>query len=76
MPALHIRDVPDDTVSALKRRAALHGRSVQAELREILERAAAESVPAKLPRGISLLTVATGRTGAFDRAGFYGDDER
>lgn len=44
MPALHIRDVPDETVAAIKRRAARHGRSVQQELRDVLEKVAAEPV--------------------------------
>lgn len=76
MPALHIRDVPEETVAAIKRRAARHGRSVQQELREVLEKAAAEPVTGRRPRGLSLHTVATGRQGIFDRADFYGDDER
>lgn len=38
MPGLHVRDVPEDTVAALERRAALHGHSVQQELRDILDR--------------------------------------
>ena len=32
-----VRNVPSDIVSALKRRAARHGRSAEAEHREILE---------------------------------------
>jgi hypothetical protein len=39
MPALHIRDVPEETVASLKQRAVRHGRSLEAELREILMRA-------------------------------------
>lgn len=76
VPALHIRDVPEDTVAALKRRAALHGCSVQQELRDILERAAAEPVHAVLPRRLELRTVTTGCEEAFDRSTFYGEDER
>ena len=75
MPALHIRDVPEDTVAAIKRRAARHGHSVQQELREVLAKAAAEPVGGA-PRRLELRTVATGRTDAFDRADFYDDDER
>lgn len=76
MPALHIRDVPAETVAALKRRASRHGHSVQQELREVLERAAAEPVPGSRPRRLDLHTVATGRVEPFDRADFYDDDER
>ncbi|HEX2214659.1 MAG TPA: hypothetical protein VHH12_14650 [Mycobacterium sp.] len=76
MPALHIRDVPEETVAAIKRRAARHGHSVQQELREVLESVAAEPVTGGRPRRLNLRTVATGRTDAFDRADFYGDHER
>ena len=37
MPQLLVRDVPQDVVEALKRRAAEHGRSAEAEHRLILE---------------------------------------
>jgi plasmid stability protein len=37
MPQLLVRDVPLDVVEALKRRAAEHGRSAEAEHRIILE---------------------------------------
>lgn len=76
MPALHIRDVPEDTVAALKRRAARRGHSVQQELRELLDKAAAEPVPSRLPRRLDLQMVETGSVEAFDRGDFYGDDER
>jgi plasmid stability protein len=39
MPQLLVRDVPRDVVDALKRQAASHGRSAEAEHRAILERA-------------------------------------
>lgn len=37
MAQLLVRDVPQDVVDALKRRAAEHGRSAEAEHRRILE---------------------------------------
>src|SRR4029077_10575109 len=37
MPQLLVRDVPRDVIEALKRRAAEHGRSAEAEHRAILE---------------------------------------
>lgn len=76
MPALHIRDVPEETVAAIKRRAARRGHSVQQELREVLEQAAGESIAGARPRPLRLHTVDTGRTDSFDRADFYDDDER
>jgi plasmid stability protein len=39
MPQLLVRDVPRDVVEALKRQAASHGRSAEAEHRAILEKA-------------------------------------
>ena len=39
MPQLLVRDVPQDVVEALKRRAAEHGRSAEAEHRIILQEA-------------------------------------
>jgi plasmid stability protein len=39
MPQLLVRDVPRDVIDALKRQAASHGRSAEAEHRAILEAA-------------------------------------
>ena len=39
MAILTVRNVPDEVHRALRVRAALHGRSTEAEVREILERA-------------------------------------
>ena len=40
MPAITIRNLPVETHRALKMRAALDGRSTEAEVRDILEKAA------------------------------------
>ncbi|MDT4856421.1 hypothetical protein FQZ97_908100 [compost metagenome] len=42
MAILTVRNVPDEVHRALRVRAALHGRSTEAEVREILERAVPE----------------------------------
>jgi len=43
VPALHIRNVPPDVIKALRRRAELHGRSLNAEaLRALAESAERE----------------------------------
>ena len=43
---LHVRNLDDELIARLKRRAARHGRSAEAEHREILRRALAdEAVP-------------------------------
>ena len=39
MHAMTIRNLPDETHRALKQRAALHGKSTEAEVRAILEEA-------------------------------------
>jgi len=41
MPNLHVRNLDDELVGRLRRRAARHGRSVEAEHREILRLALA-----------------------------------
>lgn len=40
MPSITIRNVPEDVHRALRVRAAMHGRSAEAEIRSILEQAA------------------------------------
>jgi len=40
MPALTIRNLPEETHRALRVRAAANGRSTEAEIRDILEKAA------------------------------------
>lgn len=40
MPSITIRNVSDDVHRALRVRAAMHGRSAEAEIRDILEKAA------------------------------------
>ena len=40
MPSITIRNVSDDVLRALRVRAAMHGRSAEAEIRDILEKAA------------------------------------
>lgn len=39
MPAVTVRNLPDETHRALKQLATEHGRSTEAEIREILEEA-------------------------------------
>ena len=50
MPALHVRNVPEETIALLKQRAARHGRSLEAELREVLA-TAASAPPARADLG-------------------------
>jgi antitoxin FitA len=39
MPAITVRNLPEEVHRALRVRAAAHGRSTEAEIRDILERA-------------------------------------
>jgi len=48
MPAVTIRNLSDETHRALKVRAARHGRSTEAEIRDILEAAARPADRVKL----------------------------
>lgn len=49
---------------------------MQQELRDVLDRVAAEPIVDARRRPLELHTVDTGSTSPFDRADFYGDDER
>lgn len=59
MPDVLVRDVETDVVESLKSRAAVNGRSLQAELKTILEQAAqvtmadARELAAKIRRSLS-----------------------
>jgi len=74
MPALHIRNVPEETVALLKERAASHGRSLEAELRVVLDDAAATPT-ARKRRQINWPTLSSGISEPFDRHDFYPDED-
>lgn len=78
MPALHIRDLDDAVIDALKARAARHHRSLQGELKTILEQAAqeAERDGGKRRRKLRLRTVSVGGPRSFSRDEIYEDDGR
>ena len=59
MKSVHIRDIPSDTLNALKRRAKGHHRSLQGELHAILEQAA-RSAPPPDQEILQWITVSTG----------------
>lgn len=48
MAAVTVRNLPEETHRALKLRAAQHGRSTEAEIREILENAVRPKVRLKI----------------------------
>ena len=75
MNAVHITQIRPETVSALKRLARSHHRSLQGELRVILERAA-RMAPEGAADELKLVTVKTGYTGSWRREEIYGADGR
>jgi plasmid stability protein len=76
MPAIHIRDVPTELLSALKRRARRHERSLQSELRQILREVAELEAPGEpLPPLRLHLSTAT-PIGNWGRDEIYGNDGR
>lgn len=73
MKAIHIRDVPSETVEALKRLARGNHRSLQGELRDILEKAARRAAMPDTDNDLDLVTVRTGSTSTWNREEMYGD---
>jgi plasmid stability protein len=78
MPALHVRDLDDALIAALKERARRNHRSLQGELRSILEAAALEGHPsrARSKRRLNLRTVSVGSAPSFSRDVIYENDDR
>jgi plasmid stability protein len=73
MPAVTIRNLSAETHRALKIRAARHGRSTEAEIREILEAAVRPANRIRIGAALSELSRSVGLTNAdfeaFEQAG-------
>jgi plasmid stability protein len=76
MAAIHIRNVPESVVAALRERAAQRGHSMQQELLQILEAAAAEPPAGQRVSPIRLVTVKTTGDHTWSRTEIYGDEDR
>lgn len=76
MSAIHVRNVPEPVVAALRERAARHGRSMQQELLQILQEAASSQPPHEAVEPIRLTTVRTSATSTWRREEIYGDAGR
>ncbi len=76
MHSILIRNVPPTTLRALKRLARSHHRSLQGELRMILEKAAALSPADDNAQPLELVTVKTKGPTSWSREEIYGDDGR
>lgn len=76
MPAIHVRNLPAETIRALARRAEAHHRSVQGEIRAILAEAARAAPPEPGYAPIRLRHVETGGDQLWTREEIYGDEGR
>ena len=64
MPSITVRNIPDEVHRAIRIRAAMHGRSAEAEVRDILEQAAMPEGRVKL--GTLLASIAREAGGLTD----------
>ena len=76
MPALHIRDIPEEVIEALKRRAAENDRSLQKELRHILISLVRESPPLEPLPPLKLNLSSANTDTDWSRGEIYQDDGR
>ena len=76
MSSIHIRAIQPATLAALKRLARVHHRSLQGELRAILEHAARLAPPDDRSRTLDLVTVNTGLKSSWNRDEIYGPEGR
>jgi plasmid stability protein len=76
VPAIHIRNVPESMLSALRERAEVHGRSMQQEVLAILGAATAEPIPRQAPSPIQLVTARTSSSTTWRREDIYDDEGR
>lgn len=60
MPAITVRSLPEETHRALKARAAIHGRSTEAEVRSILNEAVAMEVGTGLGTRVAHIAASVG----------------
>lgn len=68
MGQLVVRNLPDDVKDRLKRRAQGHGRSLEAEVRDILEQATREVAPQDAEKGFgSLMAERFGQSGLTEK---------
>jgi hypothetical protein len=76
MPALHIRDIPEEVIEALKRRAAENDRSLQKELRHILISLVRDSPPLEPLPPLQLILSNARPDTDWSRSEIYEDDGR
>ena len=76
MKSILIRDIDQKTLYALKRLARAHNRSLQRELHEIVERAAAFAPTVEPVSTLDIITVKTEGESTWRREEIYGDEAR
>ncbi|MFP3940227.1 MAG: FitA-like ribbon-helix-helix domain-containing protein [Thermoanaerobaculia bacterium] len=76
MPAIHVRDVPEEVLDALERRAARHERSMQEELRHLLATVAREEPAGEPLPPIELKLSDPQPSSSWRREEIYGGDGR
>lgn len=73
MKSIHIRDVDPGLIRRIKILAALHHRSMQGELKAIIEEAAKRAPEVNSPADLDIISVSTGNTGTWKREDIYDD---
>jgi plasmid stability protein len=76
VPAIHVRNVPESLIVALRERAARRGHSMQQDILEILQAAAAEPSAGEPLPPIRLITVKTPGRSTWRREALYDDEGR
>lgn len=76
MPAIHIREVPEDVIEILKKRAARNHRSLQKELRHILDAVVRNEPPVEQLPPIRLHLSKAVTKGTWSRDDIYDDEGR
>ncbi len=76
MKAIHIRDVDAVVIRRIGKLARMHKRSMQAELRVILEEASRKAEAAEADPEEGLVIVSVPGTATYSRQEIYGDDAR
>jgi plasmid stability protein len=76
MRAIHVRNVPESLVAALRERAAQRRRSVQREILEILQEAVTKPLTGEALPPIRLARVRTPGRSTWRREEIYGDQGR
>lgn len=74
MAAIHVRNIPEQVIAALRERAEWHGHSMQQEIRLILAEAAAQPPVGEGIEPLRLTTVRTAGSSTWHREEIYGDD--